>query len=88
VRVRVSRFAARLTQRQRHRRGVTRVSGRLVLPAVVTRAQGCSGTVRVRLRKARRAVALTRRCTYSARLPFRAGRAHVRFSGNPVIAPT
>jgi hypothetical protein len=88
VRVRVNRFTATLTQRQRHRRGVTRVSGRLVLPAVVTRAQGCSGTVRVRLRKARRTVALTRRCTYSARLPFRAGHAHVTFGGNSVIAPT
>jgi thrombospondin type 3 repeat protein/Big-like domain-containing protein len=88
VRVRVERFEATLTQRQRHRRGSTRVSGRLVLPATVTRAQGCSGTVRVRLRKARRAVALTRRCTYSAKLPFRAGHARVSFGGNAVIAPT
>jgi hypothetical protein len=88
VRVRVNRFAASLTQRQRHRKGVTRVSGRLVLPAVVTRAQGCSGTVRIRLRKARRTARLTRRCTYAARLPFRPGRARVRFGGNSVIAPT
>ena len=88
VRVRVSRFSARLTLRQSHRRRVTRVTGRLVLPAVVTRAQGCSGTVKVRLRRARRTATLTRRCTYSAKLPFRAGRAKVRFSGNAVIAPT
>jgi hypothetical protein len=86
--VRVNRFAASLTLRQRHRRGITRVSGRLVLPAVVTRAQGCSGTVRVRLRKARRKVEVTRRCTYSARLPFRPGRARVSFGGNSVLAPT
>jgi hypothetical protein len=88
VRVRVSRFEASLTLRQRHRKGITRVSGRLVLPANVTRAQGCRGTVRIRLRKARRRATLTRRCTYSARLPFRPGRARVRFSGNSVIAPT
>jgi hypothetical protein len=88
VRVRVSRFEASLTQRQRHRTGVTRVSGRLVLPDGVTRAQGCSGTVRIRLRKAKRTATVTRRCTYSARLPFRPGRARVRFGGNQVIAPT
>ena len=88
VRVRVRRFAASLTQRQRHRKGVTRVSGRLVLPAGVTRAQGCSGTVRIRLRKARRTATVTRRCTYSARLPFRPGRARVSFGGNSVLAPT
>jgi hypothetical protein len=88
VRVRVSRFEASLTQRQRHRKGVTRVTGRLVLPAAVTRAQGCSGTVRVRLRKARRTATVTRRCTYSAKLPFRPGRARVSFGGNAVLAPT
>jgi hypothetical protein len=88
VRVRVSRFAAALTQRQRHRKGVTRVTGRLVLPEGVTRAQGCNGTVRVQLRKARRQVEVTRRCPYSARLPFRPGRAKVRFGGNSVHAPT
>jgi hypothetical protein len=88
VRVRVSRFSASLTQRQRHRKGVTRVTGRLVLPEAVTRAQGCHGTVRVRLRKARRKVEVTRRCTYSAKLPFRPGRAKVRFGGNSVLAPT
>ena len=48
----------------------------------------CSGTVKIRLRKARRTATLTRRCTYSAKLPFRPGRARVRFSGNSVIAPT
>ncbi|HEX5622122.1 MAG TPA: Ig-like domain-containing protein [Solirubrobacteraceae bacterium] len=88
VRVRVSRFTASLTQRQRHRKGVTRVTGRLILPAGVTRAQGCSGTVKVRLRKARRTATVTRRCTYSARLPFRPGRARVSFGGNSVLAPT
>jgi hypothetical protein len=88
VRVRVSRFSASLTQRQRHRKGVTRVTGRLVLPEGVTRAQGCSGTVRIRLRKAHRTATVTRRCTYTARLPFRPGRARVRFGGNSVLAPT
>ena len=71
VRVRVNRFATSLTQRQRHRKGVTRVTGRLVLPEGVTRAQGCNGNVKVRLRKARRTATVTRRCTYSAKLPFR-----------------
>jgi hypothetical protein len=88
VRVRVRRFETSLTQRQRHRKRVTRVSGRVVLPAGVTRAQGCEGTVRIRLRKARRTAEVTRRCTYSAKLPFRPGRARVRFSGNSVLAPT
>ena len=88
VRVQVNRFATSLTQRQRHKRGITRVTGRLVLPAGVTRAQGCNGTVKVRLRKARRTATVTRRCTYSAKLPFRPGRARVSFGGNAVLAPT
>jgi hypothetical protein len=88
VRVRVNRFEASLTQRQTHRKRTTRVRGRLVLPANVTRAQGCTGTVKIRLRKARRTATVTRRCTYSAKLPFRPGRARVRFSGNSVLAPT
>jgi hypothetical protein len=38
------------------------------------------------LRKALRTADVTRRCTYSARLPFRAGRARVSFGGNSVLA--
>ena len=89
VRVRVNRFAAQLTSRARRsgKRRV-RVSGRLVLPAVVTREQGCSGEVTVRVRKVTKKVALTPRCTYSARLKARTAKPRVRFGGNSVIAPT
>jgi hypothetical protein len=88
VRVRVSRFAAKLTKKAKRSGGRLKVSGRLVLPPVVTRAQGCSGRVSVRVRTARRTVRLTRRCTYSVRLKVRTGRPRVRFRGNSVIAPT
>jgi Big-like domain-containing protein len=88
VRVRVSRFAGRLTKTAKRSMGRLRVSGRLVLPAVVTRAQGCSGKVTVRVRKVKRTVALNPRCGYSVRLKVRTGRPRVSFGGNPVIAPT
>jgi hypothetical protein len=89
VRVRVNRFAAKLTKKAKRTGGRLRVTGRLVLPATVTRAQGCrSGKVTVRVRTARRTVPLTPRCTYSVRLKARTGRPRVRFGGNPVIAPT
>jgi Big-like domain-containing protein len=88
VRVRVARFAATLTKRAKRSGHALRVTGRLVLPAAVTRAQGCDGDVTVRVRKVRRTVALTSRCTYSARLRVRTGRPRVRFAGNSVIAPT
>jgi hypothetical protein len=89
VRVRVNRFAASLTtpKAKRSKRRL-RVTGRLILPAVVTRAQGCTGNVTVRVRRVRRTVALTRRCTYAARLRVRTGRPRVSFAGNSVIAPT
>jgi hypothetical protein len=88
VRVRVNRFAAKVTKKAKRSGGRLKVSGRLVLPAVVTRAQGCRGRVTVRVRTARRTVPLTPRCTYSVRLKVRTGRPRVRFGGNPVIAPT
>jgi Bacterial Ig domain len=88
VRVRVNRFAAKVTKKAKRSGGRLKVSGRLVLPAVVTRAQGCRGRVTVRVRTARRTAPLTPRCTYSVRLKVRTGRPHVRFGGNPVIAPT
>jgi hypothetical protein len=89
VRVRVGRFAAVLSKPKAKRsRGRLRVTGRLVLPAAVTRAQGCSGDVTVRVRKAKKTVPLSRRCRYAAALKVRTGRARVSFAGNSVIAPT
>jgi Big-like domain-containing protein/thrombospondin type 3 repeat protein len=88
VRVRVDRFAARLTRKARRTKRRVRVTGRLVLPAVVTRAQGCSGKVTVKVGKARRTVALTRACRYGAALSVRTGKPRVSFAGNPVIAPS
>ena len=88
VRVRVSRFAATLTKKAKHRKRRTTVTGKLVLPSVVTRAQGCSGNVTVRIKKARKTVPLTRRCGYTAVLRVRTGTPRVSFAGNSVIAPT
>ena len=88
VRVRVGRFAATLTKRTSRVNKRTKVSGRLVLPAVVTRAQGCSGNVTVRVKKARKTVALTRGCRYTATLKVRTGKPRVSFAGNSVIAPS
>jgi Bacterial Ig domain len=88
VRVRVNRFAVKLTKKAKRTGGRLRVTGRLVLPATVTRAQGCRGKVTVRVRTARRTVPLTPRCTYRVSLRARTGRPRVRFGGNPAIAPT
>jgi hypothetical protein len=88
VRVRVSRFDAKLTKKAKHRKRRTTVTGKLVLPSVVTRAQGCSGNVTVRIKKKHKTVSLSRRCTYSATLRVRTGKPRVSFAGNPVIAPT
>jgi Bacterial Ig domain len=88
VRVRVSRFAATLTKKAKRSKRRLRVSGKLVLPDVVTREQGCSGEVTVRVRKVTKRVALTGSCKYFAVLKVRTGRPRVRFGGNSVIAPT
>ena len=88
VRVRVNRFRATVTRKVRRRGRTQRVTGRLVLPAAVERTLGCRGTVTLRGRRVRRTATLTRRCTYAARLPARAGRPRVSFAGNPVVAPT
>jgi hypothetical protein len=88
VRVRVSRFAATLTKKAKRRKGRTTITGKLVLPGVVTRAQGCSGKVTVKIKKARKTVPLTSRCAYTAVLRVRTGKPRVTFAGNPVIAPT
>ena len=88
VRVRVNRFAATVTRKVRRRGRRVRVSGRLALPAAVERALGCRGNVTVRVRRVRRTVSLTRRCTYVAQLRARSGRPRVRFAGNSVVAPT
>ena len=88
VRVRVSRFAATLTKKAKHRKRRTTVTGKLVLPSVVTRAQGCSGNVTVRIKKVRKTVPLTSRCAYTAVLRVRTGKPRVTFAGNSVVAPT
>jgi hypothetical protein len=88
VRVRVNRFAATLTKKARRSKRRLRVTGKLVLPDVVTREQGCAGEVTVRVRKVSKRVALTGSCKYFAVLKVRTGRPRVSFSGNSVIAPT
>ena len=88
VRVRVNRFIGKLSRKVRRSGNRLRVSGRLKLPAGVEGALGCRGNVTVRLRRVKRTVALTRGCTYAARLPVRTGRPRVSFAGNSVIAPS
>ncbi len=69
-----------------------RASGRVSLPAGVTKAQGCSGAVKVTVKAGSRTIAtrtakLSRSCTYSARLPRSSRRLKVRatFGGNDVL---
>jgi hypothetical protein len=88
VRVRVSRFAATLTKKAKRSKRRLRVTGKLVLPGVVTRRQGCSGEVTVRVRKVTKRVPVTSSCRYFAVLKVRTGRPRVSFGGNSVIAPT
>src|SRR3954447_14786520 len=88
VRVRVRRFAATLTKKATHGKRRTTVTGKLVLPSVVTRAQGCHGNVTVRIKKARKTVPLTSRCAYTTVLRVRTGKPRVTFAGNSVVAPT
>jgi hypothetical protein len=73
------------------------LSGKVTLPAGVTTAQGCRGTVVLRITRGRRSVAATNAplrsdCTYSRALGVRAAdagslRATARFNGNAVIRP-
>jgi Ca2+-binding RTX toxin-like protein len=84
----VSRFrATRLTIA--FRRG--RASGRLTLPAALTSALGCRGTVTIRVRRGRRVVRarrvrLARTCRYRIRIRARRGtRIQARFGGNAVV---
>ncbi len=76
-----------------------RTTGRLTLPAGVTRAQGCNGRVTVQVKRggttiSTRRVSLTRSCTYSLRVSFgnsrRFGRSKqlkftARFVGNALV---
>ena len=70
----------------------SKASGTLSLPAGVTRAQGCSGTVKVTVTAGSRTIAtrtakLSRSCTYSARLPKSTRRLKVKatFGGNDLL---
>jgi Ca2+-binding RTX toxin-like protein len=72
----------------------SRASGTLSLPAGVTRAQGCRGTVKLTVKAGRRTIAtrtvkLSRSCTYSARLPRSSRKIAVKatFGGNDVLSP-
>ena len=100
----VPRFVGRLSARTTPRRDTTApyrftTTGRLTLPAAVTPAQGCRGTVTVQIKAGRttvstRRVALRRNCTYRSRVTFRIRqrlrprtlRRSVRFGGNAVMA--
>jgi Ca2+-binding RTX toxin-like protein len=70
----------------------SRISGTVSLPAGVTKAQGCSGTVKVTVKAGSRTIAtrtagLSRSCTYSARLPKSSRKLKVKatFGGNAVL---
>jgi hypothetical protein len=104
--VRVSRFAATLSARttpRRDRRAPYRftTTGRLRLPAGVTAAQGCRGTVAVQIKAGTKTVSTRRvklrsNCTYRSRVTFRLPqrlrprrlRRIVRFGGNSVVNAT
>ena len=102
----VPRFAARLSARTtpgRDRRAPYRftTTGRLTLPAGVTAAQACRGTVTVQIKAGRKTVSSRRvklrpDCTYRSRVTFRNPqrlrprtlRRIVRFGGNSVVNAT
>lgn len=104
--VTVPRFTAtRLTARTTPRRDRRRpfrftTTGRLVLPATVTRRAGCRGRLSIQVKTggntiSTRRTGLTGRCTYRSRVTFRVPRrlvrralkVTVRFAGNAVVAP-
>ena len=78
-----------------------RVSGKVVLPTGVTRANGCAGRVSVQIKRGRKTISTRRRtvtgaCTFVSRVTFgdktrlpRSGRLKVtvRFLGNGVLLP-
>jgi hypothetical protein len=88
-------------RRDRRRPWVFRTRGRLLLPAGMSREQGCgSGRVSVRVRVRGRTISSRRArlrsdCTFRSRVRFRAGRRLgrgrlrfvVRFGGNDAVAP-
>ena len=102
--VRVPRFTAALSARTtpgRDRRAPYRftTTGRLTLPAGVTAAQACRGTVTVQIKAGRKTVSTRRvklrpNCTYRSRVTFRIPqrlrprtlRRTVRFGGNSVVS--
>jgi uncharacterized repeat protein (TIGR01451 family) len=85
----------KITLTATHHHGRVTIAGRVKLPAGVTRAAGCKGTVTIRetrgTRKvATRAVQVTHRCTYSGsiKLTGRAtGKITATFAGNPSLIP-
>jgi Bacterial Ig domain/RTX calcium-binding nonapeptide repeat (4 copies) len=81
--VRVARFSPRRLTLSRHG---TIASGRLRLPARVSRRLGCRGTVTVRGAGASRRARVSKRCTYRVRMPFAAS-VRARFGGNAVLRP-
>jgi hypothetical protein len=100
----VPRFAGRLSARTSPRRDTRTpyrftTTGRLTLPARVTAAQGCRGTVTVQIKAGRKTVSTRRlklrsNCTYRSRVTFRIKRRlrqrtlkrSARFGGNAVMA--
>ena len=88
ARLRVRSLRVRVVRRSRRR---VRVTGRVLLPRGVTRAQACgAGVVAVRVGAVTRRVGLQRNCTFSATVRARRrGRARVlvRFYGNRALLP-
>lgn len=78
-----------------------RISGALTLPSTISRAAGCTGRVRVQVRRGARTIAtkrvsLSRTCTYSVRVVFADRRLlgsatrlrfTTRFAGNALVQP-
>jgi hypothetical protein len=96
ARVKIDRLAARLRVRAKARSAKSlAVSGSVVLPKHVTAAEGCHGSVRIRLRSGKATLAgpqtldLRGKCTFAGRLATRAskGELEVTFSGNAALAP-
>lgn len=85
--IRVGRFTPRrLTLHTARRAGRVRVSGTLLLPAGVTRAQGCSsGSVTVRVGSRRTTAPLRRDCSWRTSVAAR-GRVTATFTANKVLA--
>jgi large repetitive protein len=85
----IAKFNAKLTAKSVSKNGRVTVSGKLTLPKVVTRAQGCGkGSVTISSGRHRTTAKVTSGCTFSAKLSGvkRGARITVAFGGNTALA--